>query len=91
MNTLLDVDKPDPEKIQKEQKETVVRPAQPSQMQTILATQNVSLLANKNPILGGRKQEDVKIKAERKKKVIVYCTSLFLNNNDIRTLNGLND
>lgn len=42
-------------------------------------------------MLGGRKVEDTKVKAERKKKVNVYCTSLFINNNEIRTIGGLRD
>ena len=40
-------------------------------------------------MLGGRKLEDQKVEAKRKKKVQVYCTSVFLNNNEIRSLAGL--
>jgi Leucine-rich repeat (LRR) protein len=39
--------------------------------------------------LGGRKAEDTKVEAKRKKKVNVYCTSIFLNNNEIRTISSL--
>ena len=37
----------------------------------------------------GRKNEDTKQEAKKKKKVRVICTSLFLNNNEIRTFTGL--
>jgi Leucine-rich repeat (LRR) protein len=37
----------------------------------------------------GRKNEDTKVEAKRKKMVHVYCTSIFLNNNEIRTIIGL--
>ena len=33
--------------------------------------------------------EDQKVEAKRKKKVQIYCTSLFLNNNEIRSVVGL--
>mmetsp|Transcript_41216 Transcript_41216/g.30299 ORF Transcript_41216/g.30299 Transcript_41216/m.30299 type:complete len:192 (-) Transcript_41216:29-604(-) len=41
--------------------------------------------------MGGRKQEDAKAKQERKKQVVVYCTSLFLNNNELRSIKGLSE
>lgn len=44
--------------------------------------------ANKNQLLG-RKNEDTKVEAKRKKLVAVQCTSIFLNNNEIRTIVGL--
>lgn len=37
----------------------------------------------------GRKNEDTKVEAKRKKQVNVFCTSLFLNNNEIRTVLNL--
>ena len=40
-------------------------------------------------MLGGRKTEDQKVEAKRKKKVQVVCTSIFLNNNELRTTRGL--
>ena len=40
-------------------------------------------------MLGGRKAEDTKVEAKRKKKVTVYCTSLFLQNNELRTVTNL--
>jgi Leucine-rich repeat (LRR) protein len=40
-------------------------------------------------MIGGRKQEDQKVETKKKKKVIVYCTSIFLNNNELRTTKGL--
>ena len=39
--------------------------------------------------MGGRKIEDTKIEAKLKKKVHVYCTSIFLNNNELRTIGSL--
>ena len=39
--------------------------------------------------MGGRKAEDAKVEAKKKKKVRVICTSLFLNNNELRTIYGL--
>ena len=44
--------------------------------------------ANKNQLLG-RKNEDTKVEAKRKKLVHVFCTSIFLNNNEIRSVFGL--
>lgn len=40
-------------------------------------------------MLGGRKTEDAKVEAKLKKKVHVYCTSIFLNNNELRTIGSL--
>lgn len=37
----------------------------------------------------GRKNEDTKVEAKRKKMVNVICTSIFLNNNELRTVIGL--
>jgi Leucine-rich repeat (LRR) protein len=37
----------------------------------------------------GRKNEDTKIEAKRKKQVNVVCTSIFLNNNELRTIVNL--
>jgi hypothetical protein len=54
----------------------------------VLSNNNISLQANKNQLLG-RKNEDTKVEAKRKKIVNVYCTSIFLNNNEIRTVFGL--
>jgi hypothetical protein len=42
-------------------------------------------------MLGGRKIEDTKVEAQRKKKVISVCAGLFLNNNEIRSVLGLRD
>ena len=45
--------------------------------------------ANKNQ-LAGRKNDDAnKIEDKRKKTVNVICTSIFLNNNELRTVVGL--
>lgn len=40
-------------------------------------------------MLGGRKVEDTKVEAKRKKKVQVYCSSLFLQKNELRTITNL--
>jgi Leucine-rich repeat (LRR) protein len=53
-----------------------------------LTNNNISLQANKNQLLG-RKNEDTKVEAKRKKVVNVVCTSVFLNNNELRTVSGL--
>lgn len=37
----------------------------------------------------GRKNEDTKVEAKRKKQVNIVCTSLFLNNNELRTVVNL--
>lgn len=39
--------------------------------------------------MGGRKPEDQKVEAKRKKIVQVVCTSIFLNNNEIRSIRGM--
>ncbi len=54
----------------------------------MLTNNNISLQANKNQLLG-RKNEDTKVEAKRKKIVHVVCTSIFLNNNEIRSIVGL--
>jgi Leucine-rich repeat (LRR) protein len=69
-------------------KETVVRANMAQQINSLLANNNISLQANKNQLLG-RKNEDQKVEAKRKKIVSVFCTSIFLNNNEIRTIVGL--
>ena len=82
----------------KEHKETVIRANNVQAITTILSTCNISLQANKNqggPIgTGGRKNEDGTGKpgeSKRKKHLTLVCTSLFLNNNEIRTIKGLRD
>ena len=69
-------------------KETIVKAHQAQQINSLLTNNNISLQANKNQLMG-RKNEDTKIEAKRKKLVSVYCTSIFLNNNEIRTVFGL--
>jgi hypothetical protein len=75
----------------KEQKETVIRANNAQQITSLLTTFNISLQANKNN--GGvRKNEDGSGKpgeTKRKKQVKTVCTALFLNNNEIRTIQGL--
>lgn len=55
----------------------------------MLGAHNISLQAHKNSLPGSRKLEDTKIETKRKKKINVYCTSLFLNNNELRKVGGL--
>jgi hypothetical protein len=57
---------------------------------------NISLQSNKNTgaTMGIRKTDEVNgsgTENQRKKQVTTVCTSLFLNNNEIRTINGLRD
>jgi len=59
---------------------------------------NISLQANKNAQgtvgAGGRKTDEgtgKAVESTRKKAVHTVCTSLFLNNNEIRTIKGLRD
>lgn len=58
-------------------------------MNQILTLNNISLQANKTQLPGGRKIEDTKVEAKLKRKVHVYCRSLFLNNNELRTIGNL--
>lgn len=70
----------------------MIRANNNQQIANILSNNNISLQANKNQILGGvgRKNDgDQKIEAKRKKKVNVVCTALFLNNNELRTVENL--
>lgn len=69
-------------------KETVIKQNMTQQINNLLANNNISLQANKNQLLG-RKNEDTKVEAKRKKIVNVFCTSIFLNNNEVRTIFGL--
>lgn len=69
-------------------KESIIKAHPAQQINSLLTNNNISLQANKNQLLG-RKNEDTKIEAKRKKIVSVYCTSIFLNNNEIRSVLGL--
>lgn len=75
------------EETKKEHKEYVIRAPQSQQITKILAEHNIQL-NNKNQI-GGRKTEEQK--AETTKKIVVrkVTQSLFLQNNNIRTVVGL--
>lgn len=78
----------------KEQKETVIRATNNQQISSLLTQFNISLQANKNAGGAlGRKADEANGKAEnkRKKQIKLVCTSLFLNNNEIRTIKGLRD
>jgi len=57
----------------------------------VLHNTDISLTAKGGPLVGGRKADDNKQESQKKKKVIVKCTSLFLNNNELRNVNNLNN
>jgi Leucine-rich repeat (LRR) protein len=64
------------------------------QITTLLTNFNISLQANKNAggALGRKNDEgNGKTENKRKKEVKLVCTALFLNNNQIRSIKGLND
>ncbi|CDW82522.1 leucine-rich repeat-containing protein 51-like [Stylonychia lemnae] len=88
LNPQLDAEKQDQDKQMNQQKETSIKANMAQQINSLLANNNISLQANKNQMLG-RKNEDTKVEAKRKKLVNVQCTSIFLNNNEIRTVMGL--
>jgi Leucine-rich repeat (LRR) protein len=81
----------------KDTKETAVIKAAGQPAITQILQVNISLQSNKNTGSGagaGRKNDDGTGKGSeniRKKAVYTVCTSLFLNNNEIRTLKGLKD
>ena len=63
----------------------------------LLANNNIPLQGHKNQVgalAGSRKNEEGLGKSgeiKKKKHVSLVCTSLFLNNNEIRSIKGLND
>lgn len=57
------------------------------QINTILANHSISLQATKNGMLGGRKPEDGKEEAQKKKEINFVVNTILLNNNEIRDLN----
>ena len=75
----------------KEQKDLVIRANHTQQITTLLTNFNISLQANKNAGGAlGRKNEDAgKTENKRKKEVKLVCKALFLNNNQIRSIKGL--
>ncbi len=72
------------------EKEMVIRVPQVSQITSILANNNISLSQHKGGIIGGasRKNEDTVKAGENAKKMVIgkQTTTLFLQNNQIRTL-----
>ena len=76
------------EKAPKEKKEEVIKAQHSAQIHALLPTSNVPLNAAKN-ILGGRKAEEAKVETTKKKKITIVCNSIFLNNNEIRSLTPL--
>jgi hypothetical protein len=56
---------------------------------SVLHTTDINLTAKGGPLVGGRKNDDSKQESHKKKKVVVECTSLFLNNNELRNINDL--
>jgi Leucine-rich repeat (LRR) protein len=70
----------------------VIRVPQVSQITSILANNNISLQQNKAGAMGGasRKNEDTVKAGENAKKMVInkQTTTLFLQNNQIRTLAG---
>ena len=78
-----------PEQLQaSEPKERVIRAPQTQQINQILLNNSIPLQSSKGAV-GSRKSEETK--TETKKKIIVkkQTTSLFLQNNEIRTVVGL--
>jgi len=66
----------------------VIKAPQTQQINSILLNNNISLQSKQGP-MGGRKVEEAK--TETKKKIVVrkQTQSLFLQNNEIRTISGL--
>lgn len=86
-----------PQQAAKETKETTIIKASGQSAITSILQVNISLQANKNAqgtVGPGRKTEEGPGKGTEnasKKAVHTVCTSLFLNNNEIRTIKGLRD
>lgn len=85
-----DEEKEAEEKAMREKKEEVFKDAHVQQSHLLLQTYNQPLNQAKTAIynIGGRKSEDGK---KHKKKIQYECVSLFLNNNQLRSLGGLYD
>lgn len=83
---LADTDKVE-EETKKEQKEIVIRAPQSMQITKIITEHNIQL-NNKNQI-GGRKTEEQKAETSKKMVVNKVTQSLFLQNNQLRTIDTL--
>lgn len=74
-------------KVVKDHKETTVKANYSSEIVNILHTNDISLAAKGGPLgMAGRKIDENALESHKKKKVVVECTSLFLNNNELRNI-----
>lgn len=85
-----DKDNGDKPKEQREAGPNVVKANHIPDIASLLSKNNVPLSTTKNA-LGGRKVDDGKEEAQRKKKIEYVVDSLLLNNNEIREISGLYD
>lgn len=76
---------PDGDK-QDQKKDMVIKNQSIPQVNSILQNHNVPLQATKNGLMGGRKQEDGKEEAQKKKEISYVVNTILLNNNEIRDL-----
>ena len=87
MNDDKDNDKP---KEQREAGVNVTKASHIPDITSLLSKNNATLQSTKNA-MGGRKVDDGKEEAQRKKKVEYIVDSLLLNNNEVREISGLYD
>ena len=73
---------------EKAHQEKVIRAPQTSQITQILVNHNISL-TQKTGTVPGRKTEDAKVDQTKKMKIRKQTTALFLQNNELRSLEGL--
>ena len=83
----------EPEKIEdeqkKEQKEIVIRAPQSQVIPNMIMNYNISLINSKQHPVGGRKTEEQKAEVTKKYVVRRQTQALFLQNNQIRSIQGL--
>jgi len=83
-------DDPDGDKTE-QKKDLVIKNQTIPAVNSILSNHSISLTATKNGLLGGRKPEDGKEEAQKKKDISCVVNTILLNNNEIRDLFGFYD